>query len=174
MAKEFMFEVSEGLEVPFDHKTRRVDDGPELKAFLHDHKDELDKVGCYIFAGVPKNKRKAIPIYIGKTAKLNFGKRCFMPDERDRLNHFLSNSRGDKLWMYLVTYPTRKGKNNNKAIDELETTLIQWGVEVNPDLYNAKKITQASWGIYGVLRSTDKRARKGKSATAFRELFQLD
>ncbi|VVB55380.1 Uncharacterised protein [uncultured archaeon] len=105
--------------------------------------------GCYIFC--MKVSNTMLPGYIGKATK-DFKSEIFSPHKLDIYNSVLTDyERKYKPFILFLIPKKRKGKTNKKAIDELETYLINNASEVNPRLRNKRKIRKPSrWVIKGI------------------------
>jgi hypothetical protein len=109
-----------------------------------------ERVGVYIFA--KKASKGFLPLYIGKTGKA-FSKESFSPRNINMLNDFYHDLPKGILVLFLVCHPDNNKLPNKVAIDQVETTLIQYGLKANAKLLNSKKTKSTDiWGINGVLR----------------------
>jgi hypothetical protein len=112
--------------------------------------------GCYIFA---LRKKSTVPFYIGKATK-NFGQEVFTSHKIEKFNDVLhSNTFGNPVF-YFIIHPPQRGKTNGKAIDEIETYLIQSALIVNDELRNVQKATLPSWTIRNIITKSPGRPKK--------------
>ena len=172
-----MFEVEDALDIPLTTKGCLDTKNSELQEFIKRHKDVLGNSGVYIYAIPKKRARKVngsqplIPLYVGKTIR-SFTEEAFAPAKIALVSNYLVNNTVPELKLFLVKYPTRKGTNSQKHVDDLETYLVKSAKQINPDLLNTQKAKLDKWGIRGVLREYDKR-KTSKSAKAFIDLFSF-
>lgn len=127
-----------------------------IKEFWEEYPDFAKLKGCYVFA---LKKRRPVPFYIGKATK-NFSQEIFTAHKIEKYNSVLhSHSLGYPVF-YFVIHPNSKGIPNRKAIDEIETYLIQSALIVNPELKNLQKTKLPSWTIRNVIEKAPGKSRK--------------
>jgi hypothetical protein len=146
-----LFLVSGPYDVPLvikDKLKRRINP-PEVKQFWDKHPDICSKVGCYIFAF--RAGRGIKPVYVGKATK-SFKQEVFTRDKLDKYNQGLFDQKKGTPILYFVSLEKSKGPTNKKAIEEVETYLIQSALDTNPKILNDKKTSVEKWGIKGILR----------------------
>jgi hypothetical protein len=106
------------------------------------------------------------PIYVGSATK-SFRQECFNATNRNKYHEGLADYKKCRPVMFFIVHPKQKGKTNVKAIEEIETFLIQLASDKNPDGLNIKKTKGPRWSIKGVIRS--RQGKPSESALQFRQ-----
>jgi hypothetical protein len=107
--------------------------------------------GCYVFA--MRAGRGSRPIYVGKAAR-TFRQECFTPHKiASHYQKALLNAERAKPVIFLVVLKRRRGRVNEKAINDVEKFLIQNAMKKNPELSNIQGRKGHRWSIDGVIRS---------------------
>lgn len=134
--------------------------------FWDKYPEYRNSVGCYIYG---RRAGKGItPLYIGRATK-SFEQEVFAADKLNKYQVGLLQSKKGNPVIFLLCYPTKKGKTNISHITALEKFLIQQGALKNPQLLNVHHNNIPVWGITGVLRSKTKKPTK--DAKAFRAML---
>lgn len=120
------------------------------------------KRGIYVF-GIRAGKGFT-PIYVGRATGTVFGTECFNKSNLRKYRSALRRYVKCTPVLLLVAHPKKKGRCNKKAIDEIETFLIQLCAEKNPRLQNLRKRRSPHWSIAGVIRCSRKGPRKKAEA----------
>ncbi len=123
--------------------------------------------GCYVFA---LRKRSIVPYYVGK-ASLSFSQEIFTPHKIEKYNDVLHSHTFGNPVLYFVSHPLQKGKTNEKAIDEIETYLIQSALIVNPEIRNIQKKRLPTWTIRNVIKQA--RGKSKASEISFTQMLRL-
>lgn len=100
------------------------------------------RVGCYIFA-LKKGKR-LMPWYVGKATK-GFAQEVFNGGNCHKYDEALGLAGTGKPVLLLIAAPQKKGAINLKAIDKLETMLVEECGGQNPDIRNQRKSVINPW-----------------------------
>ena len=165
------FDVIDGGKVTV--RQRQID--PKyIDGIKHEPPGWWESAGCYIFAMQKSQqtdeakKLDYLPIYVGKSST-KLGPEIFSSEKLKKIDHFLLDNPRDELRLFLIVHPPQKGPTNSKAIDEIETFLIQLAERVNPKIINHDKRDRQKWGIKGVIRSK----QQGRRATPEKELRHL-
>jgi hypothetical protein len=116
------------------------------------------KRGVYLF-GIRAGKGFT-PIYVGRATKTAFRTECFNPVNRKKYRSGIQSYKKCTPVLLLVVHPKKKGRYNRKAIDEIETFLVQLCAEKNPRLENLRKRRVPKWSIEGVIRCSRRGRRK--------------
>jgi len=141
----------------------------DLSTFWEQHKDMGSGVGCYIFS--IKTGRAVVPFYVGMTLS-TFESECFTDHKLKHYHRVIGRYTRGKPVMSFVVHPSQRGRDNSKAIKELENFLIQAGMVVNPALRNIRGRTEPQWAIKGVIRSGPGPRRE--EAKAFAKMMGID
>jgi hypothetical protein len=154
------------VEGPVEIETTRVKVGRQIKKediedFWQQNALLESECGCYVFGFQASKGSK--PMYVGKATK-SFKQEIFASHKRVVYQDALGSQKKGKPIVFFVCLKRRKGKKNLKAIDEVESFLIQAAFLKNPDLLNSRKLPSASWTISGIIRS------KGKSPDSAQKL----
>lgn len=163
------FTVHGPFNVPCEkRKAGRVISTQNGRDFWNQNPGLETKRGCYVFAFRAAKGIK--PIYIGQATK-NFGQEVFTDHKRNKYGDALSNQQKGTPIIYLVELTTTKGQINRKAIDELETFLIQLGLVANKSLLNDRKTSVPTWAVRGIIRGG--KGKPSKAATSLRQCLKL-
>jgi len=128
-----------------------------------------NRIGCYVFAiRAAKGYR---PVYVGKTWN-GFAKEIFGSHQRDYYNAELASIAKGTPVFFFVTHPAGRGKPNKRMIRDIEEFLIQVAVAKNPNVRNVIGRSEKKWGITGVIRSGQGKAKK--SATEFKKTMGME
>ena len=163
------FNMQGPFEVPFLKKDGgQFINGDCADAFLKKHSALMARKGVYIFC--LKIASGVIPAYVGKATK-SFKQEAFTNDKLLKYNDALTDYKNDwKPLMYLAVHPT--SKLNGKAVNQLETYLIQVAALRNPDLKNIQKTKiKLKWSIKGVYNSGG--GQPPKPAKEFKKVMGL-
>jgi hypothetical protein len=144
-----IFRVNGPFEVPTEARVSTKMVAEDLSRFWDDCQELRTGIGCYVFA--VRAGKGYTPLYVGKTTK-SFEKECFTDHKIKHYNYAMTDYKKCTPVLFLIAYPTKKGKPNSAEIADLEDFLIQVGRTVNPRLRNIKGPKVPSWGIKGVLR----------------------
>lgn len=161
-----MFEVHGPFEVPLEDELRQI----VKRKDLHEFWEQVgigDRVGVYVFCIKSSSE---MPTYVGKTTRRSFKDEAFGPHQRNHYHEALRTKIG-KPCIYFIAHPNERGRTNAKAIDELETYLINEASRRNPNLTNLRKVKKYNWGICGVLRTGP--GKPSTSATKFKGALGL-
>lgn len=148
---------------PFIVPTTKLKNGrmiakENINEFWLENKEFENAIGCYVFAFRAGKGIK--PIYIGKATK-GFKQEIFTEHKKNKYHEgFALQGKGTPV-MYFVYLEKSQGKPNNRAIDEVETYLIQSAMVANPEILNDRKTAVSQWSVDGIVRS-----RPGKSGNA--------
>jgi hypothetical protein len=139
---------------PFEIGTTKVIVGRQIekeniKEFWQQNPALENECGCYVFGFRASKGSK--PMYVGKTNK-SFKQEIFGVHKLNVYHRALGSVRKGKPIVFFVCLKRRKGKRNLKAIDEVESFLIQAASVKNPGLLNSRKRRSASWTINGIIR----------------------
>lgn len=164
-----MFEVYGPFEVPLEKGYRRV--AKDLRTLWEQEgaSEVGDRAGVYVLC--IKTSRGEMPTYVGKTTKQSFKAEAFTPAKLYLYDKALDDYKIGKPVIYFIAYPIVRGPINAKAIDELETYLINEASRRNPNLTNLRKVKKYNWGICGVLRTGP--GKPSASATKFKGALGL-
>lgn len=151
------FLINESCYINFDKNRgiKRITEA-HIKTFWQDYSDLTNQKGCYVFA---LKKKSIVPFYVGKASK-GFGKEIFAPHKTEKYTAVLHTHIVGYPIFYFITHPLSKGKSNLKAIDEMETYLIQSALIVNPGLKNIQKTKLPSWTIRNVIEKSPGKSKK--------------
>jgi hypothetical protein len=163
------FEVLGPFEVPCEdnpaYRFISAESGAEL---WEDHPEICDRNGCYVF-GV-HNARGTTPIYVGQATR-SYKKEVFQSHKLVKYAKCLSHYQKGTPVLFFVSEIPHRGRSNAKAIDELESYLIQAALAVNAELLNEKKTAIEPWLIRGVLRSPP--GARSKAAQEFTACMKI-
>lgn len=120
------------------------------RKFWEDKAELAKSCGCYVFGFRASKGYK--PFYVGKATK-NFKQEVFAPHKLNKIYEALAQQKKGTLVLFFVRYQKSKGKINRLAIGEVETFLIQSGLEANPNLLNDRSTSVEKWAIKGIIRS---------------------
>lgn len=163
---EAEFEVFGPVSVPIQkmRKGRIVDRGA-LNDFWKSATEVASQTGCYVFG--MSSAGGLMPWYVGKATK-GFQQECFTPHKENHYNCSLTDyARGRPVMFFIVA----KSRACQKFIDDVETFLIQMGVDRNPRLRNDRKTQPPRWLIQGVIRGEVRRTPK--RAQSFKRMMGL-
>jgi len=153
-------------EIPFrviHGNVKNIDRDPHVEKFWNGIKSDnsskklLNKQGCYVFA--IRAGKGFNPWYIGKTTK-RFKDECFQPHKLEHYNTVLNHGITGSPVMFFVAPEGNSKKVGKKDLDDIETTLIQYGKLKNDKIRNSRKTSLPDWSIAGVIRG-----HKGESGT---------
>ncbi|NOT98691.1 MAG: hypothetical protein HOO97_06310 [Sideroxydans sp.] len=145
------FTVKGPFDVPVKQgKSGRVVTAEQANQFWENHPSIEGDVGCYVFAFRAGQGSK--PVYVGKATK-NFKQEVFTDHKKNKYNEGLATQGKGTPIMYFVMLNKTAGPVNKKAIDEVESYLIQSGLAANKNLLNDQKTAVEKWSINGVVRS---------------------
>ena len=125
--------------------------------------------GCYVFCLTSRGR--SIPWYVGKAAKQTFAEEIFNTSNCVKYGKALAKSGRGKPELYFVASPNKQGRLNEKAIDKLETRLVEYCGSVNSDILNEKKSKIYQLRIVGVINT--RQGRPSKAATAVSKMMGL-
>jgi hypothetical protein len=165
-----VFKPSKMLDVPLSKG--RIDPEAIRREFWPGVSPLGDKAGCYIFAVPQKYGRDGLlPIYVGRAAR-PLMRECFTSEKIAKLNDYLLHHPATSLSLLLLIHPPNRQLLNQKAINDLEKSLIKMAVSVNPNLINRMNTRPDCWGIAGVIRGG--RGRQSAGAKQLRALLDMD
>ncbi len=146
------FFISKPLKIPTSRggkkKVKYISSPAEI--FWSQYTDYEDYMGCYVF-GIRAGKG-VTPYYVGKATK-SFKQEIFTSGKLIKYNKALIEATVGTPVMFLIIYPSKKGKVNKPHIEQLEKYLIQLGISKNRDLANIQGIKQPRWGVKNIVRS---------------------
>jgi hypothetical protein len=122
--------------------------------------------GWYVF-GIRASKGLK-PWYVGKAGH-TFSQEVFHYHKLSKYTDVIDSGRKGTPILFLLTYPNKKGKINNRLIGEVENYLIQMAAHVNPLIKNEQGVKPERWSIAGVMRS----GWGDKDAKYFRKMMQI-
>lgn len=170
-SSSIVFEPYAPLPVPFSKKPGAKLILPEQASkFWKTHSAIASKKGIYVFAALTGGGY--IPLYVGKATK-SFEQEALNNDKLLKFNAALADYKVFwKPYLFLLIHPTQKGGPvNTRAIDQLESYIIEQGVIRNPKLQNKiKRGKQPRWRIKGYNTGQGK---ANKYETIFRKLMGL-
>ncbi len=163
---EAEFEVFGPVSVPIEKmKKGRIVDRRALSNFWKESKEVAGETGCYVFG--MSSAGGLMPWYVGKATK-RFQQECFTPHKENAYNQSLTDyARGRPVMFFIVA----KSRGCQRFIDDVETFLIQMGVDRNPKLRNDRKTQPPKWHIQGVIRGEVRRTPK--AAQSFKRIMGL-
>jgi len=162
------FYVAGPFEVPVTKgKGGKIIGSQDIKAFWASNSDFAAERGCYIFAFRASKGFK--PIYIGKTTK-SYKQEAFPSHKLSKYAMGFSEQKRGTAVMFFVCAERNRGRVNAVAIDELESFLIQSGLDANPNLANDRKTEIEAWTVSGLVRS---RGKPSSAASALRKCLSL-
>lgn len=137
------FKVIGPIEIPTTTKRAGVSiiEKQNIDSFLVKHQDLMECKGCYIFT--IRVTSGILPFYVGKATK-NFRQEIFTPHKTEKYNSaLLEYAAKYKPQMFFLTYNKKaKGKDNLRAISELEKFLTLLAEARNPKLKNEKNLKE--------------------------------
>lgn len=144
------FIVSELLELPLiqERAGRRLD-AKKAKDIFAKHPKYTKAKGCYVFG--LRAARGYKPIYVGKTTDQTLGRESLSDGTVRKINMALLKTRKATLVVAFVIPETQPGACPQKAIGEIESVLIQYAYQKNPQIENENGICRCGWYIDGVL-----------------------
>ncbi len=172
--KNFVLETIMGIKIfkphgPFAIREKR-DGTLDIEGFWSDHRNLSQQHGCYIFAIRAGGGIR--PYYVGKTTR-TFAEEVFQ--DRNLAQFYFPvlhmRNRGTPV-LFLIASPKQKGPSPSKVIDEMETFLIQQGLNANSDLKNRQKVRIPQFGIRGVIRGG--MGKVASAAKEFRKTMAID
>jgi hypothetical protein len=160
---------------PFPIPTRTTPSGAKqilIKDFWASLTDKSisSQKGCYVFfVGAGPG---SLPWYVGKTKnQKGFEGEIFSADKINKYHSVLMERRRSAPFFYFVKQTRHRG-GSKKAIEELETYLIQTAFDRNEDLVNKQKLGKNDWIIKGCVGGGKGSATK--VSVAFRQIMGLD
>ena len=137
------FKVIGPVEIPTTIKRAGVSiiEKENIESFISKNKNLMGQKGCYIFT--IRVTSGVLPFYVGKATK-SFGQEIFHSHKMEKYNSsLLEYAAKYKPQMFFLVYnKTTKGKDNLRAISELEKFLIQLAESRNPKLKNEKNLKE--------------------------------
>lgn len=142
------FEVKGPFQVPLrKQKTGGIVISEDDLPLLFESCSSFNTLGCYIYSR--KSGRGSTPIYVGMTHR-TIAKEAFNSSNLKKVENWLNEQNHRKLQIWTVTQKCGT-KKNRSAVSEIETTLITWAKQENPNLINIQKSKRKErWTIYGV------------------------
>ena len=157
------FTMSEPFDIPVEQQTRTVDLAGFRELVQEEHA-AFDKAGCFVVS--TKSGRGSMPWYVGKNLT-RISARITGHKQLEICNGILGRIKRGRLQVWTLTQSGR-GRRSTKAMDELESTLIQAAVRKNPELINPQKPEGDNWIIEGLQTG---RGRQPAKARAFRAML---
>ncbi|WP_428536428.1 hypothetical protein [Rhodopila sp.] len=127
------------------------------------------RIGCYIFA-IQKGQRHE-PWYVGKATK-SFAQEVFNDSNCKKYCEALALANTGKPVVFFVLLPKARGAINKKAIDKLETMLVEECGGQNPDIRNQRKSRIYRTVIHGVVNAGQ--GKPPSNAIAIRKMMGRD
>lgn len=144
------FIVSEIIQLPLiQEKCGRHLDETGAKKIFGRHRKFTEAQGCYVF-GIRAGKGYK-PVYVGKTTLQTLGEEVLSDGTVGKINRALLRNKKGTLVVAFVIPENKPGPNPSKLIDEVESVLIQYAYQKNPEIENENGIYQCAWFIDGVL-----------------------
>lgn len=135
----------------------------DVSQFWKLHKDLSTERGCYLFA--IRAGKGYTPVYVGK-ATVRFKNEAIERNHKlPKYNAALKERKKGTPVLFLIALSKTKGPINKRAIDQVESFLIQSALMKNPNLQNDRKTKSIPWNIRGIVRSG-----RGKLSKPAREL----
>jgi hypothetical protein len=128
-----------------------------------------NRTGCYIFA-VAKGKRFE-PWYVGKATR-SFAQEVFNDSNARKYMEAMELAKTGRPVVLFVCHPKQKGALNRKAIDKLESMLVEECGGQNPNIRNARKSLVYRTIIKGVVNSGQ--GKPTANAVAIRRMMGRD
>lgn len=171
---KLVFDPAGPIEVPVSVRPGGKSISPDdIEAFwaTPGGKKVADRSGCYVFAR--RAGKGYMPYYVGKATK-TFRQEVFTDHKLRKYHEVLTEGRKGTPVLFFVLHPVQKGRDNTKAIGDLEKFLIQALVAANPDGHKNKQNTAPRpWSIRGVLGADRGRGKPRKDAVALRTCMSL-